>query len=64
MKELRCGTAAAIRVLFIFDPRRTALLLLGGAKAGAWEDWYEQAVPVADELYEIYLKELREEGLL
>jgi hypothetical protein len=64
MKELRCGTAAAIRVLFIFDPRRTALLLLGGAKAGAWEDWYEHAVPAADELYEVYLEELGREGLL
>jgi hypothetical protein len=51
-------------VLFIFDPRRTALLLVGGAKAGAWEDWYEHAVPAADELYEVYLEELRKEGLL
>lgn len=64
MKELRCGTAAVIRVLFIFDPRRTALLLLGGAKAGAWKEWYEHAVPAADELYEVYLEELRKEGLL
>jgi hypothetical protein len=53
-----------IRVLFIFDPRRTALLLLGGAKAGAWKEWYEHAVPAADELYEVYLEELRKEGLL
>jgi len=64
MKELRCGTAAAIRVLFAFDPRRTAILLLGGAKAGAWSEWYEQAVPAADRLYEVYLEELRKEGLL
>lgn len=64
MKELRCGTAAAIRVLFVFDPRRTAILLLGGSKAAAWADWYEEAVPVADALYEVYLGELRKEGLL
>ena len=64
MKELRCGTAGAIRVLFMFDPRRTGILLLGGAKAGAWADWYKGAVPAADILYEVYLEELKREGLL
>jgi hypothetical protein len=64
MKELRCGTAAALRVLFIFDPRRTAILLVGGAKAGQWDEWYRTAVPQADGLYEVYLEELRKEGLL
>ncbi len=64
MKELRCGTAGALRVLFIFDPRRTAILLLGGAKAGAWAEWYKGAVPAADILYEVYLEELKREGLL
>lgn len=64
MKELLCGTAGAIRVLFIFDPRRTAILLVGGAKAGNWVGWYERAVPEADALYRVYLEELRSEGLL
>jgi hypothetical protein len=64
MKELRCGTTGAIRVLFCFDPRRTAVLLLGGAKAGQWDEWYEQAIPQADRLYEVYLDELMKEGLL
>jgi hypothetical protein len=64
MKELRCGTAGAIRVLFAFDPGRTAILLPGGSNAGHWEAWYEQAVPEADRLYEVYLEELRKEGLL
>ena len=64
MKELRCGTSGAIRVLFMFDPRRTAILLLGGAKAGKWAHWYADAIPNADRLYEVYLEELREEGLL
>ncbi len=64
MKELRCGTAGALRVLFIFDPRRTAILLLGGAKAGAWAEWYKEAVAAADILYEVYLEELKREGLL
>jgi hypothetical protein len=56
MKELRCGMAGAIRVLFMFDPRRTAILLLGGAKAGAWAEWYKRAVPAADTLYGSTLK--------
>jgi len=64
MKELRCGTAGAIRVLFAFDPRRTAILLLGGAKAGRWAAWYAEAIPEADRLYEVYLGELKKEGLL
>lgn len=64
MKELRCGTAGAIRVLFVFDPRRTAILLLGGSKSGQWTEWYEDAIPRADRLYEVYLEELRREGLL
>ena len=64
MKELRCGSSAALRVLFVFDPRRTAILLLGGSKAGAWAAWYQQAIPAADQLYEVYLEEIGKEGLL
>jgi hypothetical protein len=37
--------------------------LLGGDKSGRWEDWYRAAVPEADRLYEVYLEELRAEGL-
>lgn len=64
MKELRCSKDGALRVLFVFDPRRTAILLLGGDKSGQWEDWYRHAVPDADRLYRAYLEELEEEGLL
>lgn len=64
MKELRAAQGGALRVLFTFDPRRTAILLLGGDKTGAWNSWYEHAVPVADDLYDAYLNELREEGLI
>jgi hypothetical protein len=42
MKELRCGS---IRVLFAFDPERTAILLLGGDKRGSWSQWYREASP-------------------
>lgn len=51
-------------MLFAFDPRRTAILLLGGDKTGRWEEWYEEAIPQAEALYAEYLEELRKEGLL
>jgi hypothetical protein len=51
------------RVLYAFDPRRTAILLTGGKKTGD-RRWYETAVPMADRLYEEYLADLRKEGLL
>ncbi len=53
-----------IRILFIFDPRRTAILLVGGDKAGRWKEWYEEAIPIAEAKYEEYLAELKQEGLL
>lgn len=53
-----------LRVLFSFDPRRQATLLLGGDKSGAWNDWYAWAIPRPDELYDKYLQELRDEGLI
>jgi len=37
---------------------------LGGDKTGDWNGWYEWAVPEADDLYDTYLNELREEGLI
>ncbi len=60
MKELRATSGRAhLRVLFIFDPRREAILLLGGNKAedSKWNEWYVTAVPVADALYGEYLRE-------
>ncbi len=64
MKELRVSKSGALRVLFAFDPRRHAILLLGGDKTGRWEDWYRRAIPAADDLYDVHLRELRDEGLL
>ncbi|GAA1007651.1 hypothetical protein Aple_019230 [Acrocarpospora pleiomorpha] len=34
-----------------FDPTRAALLLLGGDKAGNWERWYKENIPLAIQLY-------------
>lgn len=44
LKELRPTSrpTEALRVLFYFDPRRQALLLVGGDKAGDWQGWYEE----------------------
>jgi hypothetical protein len=63
MKELR-PFAGSVRILFAFDPRRTAILLLGGDKRDRWDEWYETMVPLADRLYEDYLLTLHREGLL
>ena len=52
MKELRASKGGALRVLFAFDPRRQ------------WDEWYRWAIPQADDLYDTYLEELAEEGLL
>jgi hypothetical protein len=64
MRELRIQHAGRpYRVLYAFDPRRAAILLLGGDKTGQ-DRWYEQHVPVADDLYDEYLAALTKEGLL
>jgi len=47
--------------MYAFDPRRTALLLLGGDKTGE-KNWYEKFVALADRLYEEHLEILRREG--
>ena len=59
MKELRPrGAGRDLRILFMFDPRRQAILLYGGSKARQWNDWYQSAVPEAERLYERYLADL------
>ena len=58
LKELRIGT---VRILFAFDPRRTAILLVGGDKAGEWKAWYRRVIPLAIDLYEQHLAKLEEE---
>lgn len=64
MRELRVQSGGRpLRVLYAFDPRRTAIILLGGDKTGD-RRWYEVHVPLADRLYDEYLEELRKEGLI
>jgi hypothetical protein len=43
--------------LFVFDPWRAAVLLVAGDKSGNWRQWYQETIPRAEQLLEIYLKE-------
>jgi hypothetical protein len=60
LKELR-PRQTNIRILFVFDPWRSVILLVAGDKTGEWNRWYDRAIPRAEELYETYLKERAEE---
>ena len=61
MRELRRQYLGnPYRVLYAFDPRRYAVLLIGGDKTGD-DRWYEKNVPIADKLYDIHLKEIKGE---
>lgn len=61
MKELRVQfRGEPWRILFAFDPRRTAIILLGGNKAGD-SRWYKTNIPIADARYGQHLEELARE---
>lgn len=51
------------RVLYVFDPRRHAILLIGADKTGQ-DRWYDEHVPLAEKIYAEYLRELKLEGLI
>ena len=64
MRELRVQSGGRpLRVFYAFDPRRSAILLIGGDKTGD-NRFYERTVPVADDLYDTYIEEIRKEGLI
>ena len=64
MRELRAQShGRPLRVFYAFDPRRTSILLIGGDKSGN-DRFYEEYVPIADDLYDEHLEELRREGLI
>ena len=60
MKELRPGSAgrSELRILFAFDTRRQAILLVAGDKAGDWKRWYSKNIPLADDLFDDHVKRL------
>ncbi len=60
LKELR-PRGGFIRILFAFDARRTAILLIGGDKAHRWQSWYVEMLPIADRLYDEHLEEIERE---
>ena len=62
MRELRVQhEGRPYRILYAFDPRRCAILLLGGDKTGD-DRWYAVHVPMADALYDTHLETLRKQG--
>jgi hypothetical protein len=61
MRELRVQHGGEpYRVLYAFDPRRSAILLVGGNKKGD-DRWYEEHLPIADKLYDEHLRTLKRE---
>jgi hypothetical protein len=62
MRELRIQSGGRpLRVFYAFDPRRAAILLIGGDKTGD-KRFYERFIPIADRLYDEHLEELRKEA--
>lgn len=54
-----------LRVFYAFDPRQTAILLIGGDKTGlSNRRFYARYIRIADDLYDEYIAELEQEGLL
>ena len=61
MRELRAQSGGdPLRMLYAFDPSRTAILLVAGDKTGD-DRWYETYVPVADRLFERHLRTIEKE---
>jgi hypothetical protein len=60
MKELRTAhdKHLALRAFFAFDPKRSAILLIGGDKRGR-RGFYEKLIRKADELYREHLRTLK-----
>jgi hypothetical protein len=52
--EIRSGGTSRLRGV-VFDPYRSAVLLVAGDKSGQWNRWYRTAIPEAERLYEDYL---------
>ena len=64
MRELRVQSSGRpLRVFYAFDPRRAAILLIGGDKTGD-KRFYERVIPMADALYDVYIEEITREGLI
>ena len=58
LKELRPGSSGRteVRILFVFDPWRRAILLVAGDKSTDWKGWYKKALKDAERLYAEHLR--------
>jgi hypothetical protein len=64
MRELRVQIGGRpFRLFYAFDPRRAAILLIGGDKTGD-KQFYDRMIPIADDLCDMHIEELRKEELL
>jgi hypothetical protein len=65
LKELRIkGTQGSeLRILFAFDPKRQAVLLVGGDKKGEWNKWYRRQILLAEVRFLEHLKQLGKLGI-
>ena len=62
LKELRVQyQGEPWRVLFVFDPKRRAILLVGGNKQGDTR-WYTKAIPVAELRYQRHIDQMEEDN--
>ncbi len=57
LRELRVQSGGkALRVFYAFDPRRQAVVIIGGDKTGLGDRFYDQMVPTAEKIWEDYLR--------
>ena len=60
LRELRIQSQGeAVRVVYAFDPKRQAVLLLGAVKRGEDQRFYKEMIPIAEKEWENYLKEIK-----
>ena len=64
LTELLPGSSGAseVRILFVFDPARRAVLLVAGDKSGNWWRWYDASIPLAEQRYDEWLAGERDGG--
>lgn len=61
LRELRVQSGGRpLRIFYAFDPRRAAILLIGGDKTGD-DRFYDRMVPVADAPYDEHLTLIEKE---
>ncbi|WP_405736888.1 type II toxin-antitoxin system RelE/ParE family toxin [Streptomyces sp. NBC_01537] len=65
LKELRPGSTgrSEVRMLFVFDPDREAVILVAGDKPGQWSNWYDENIPIAEHRYGEYLEAKKHGGV-